>query len=144
MPRNSFLNRAIAGLLAVLPLTGCGDDSEVVSAIKSPDGDIALKVVKSDLGACCASRIGISGSVFGGQTEPLAEIKGSSDVRYEWRDRDTLSIVACNATETNFRSGLLNEDYTRRFILSVENERPGEDSDRVQCSSERFRRMLEL
>lgn len=144
MPRNSVLKRAVIGLLAVLPLTGCGDDPDVVTTIKSPDGAIVLKVVKSDLGACCANRISVSGSIFAGQTESLAEIEGSSDVRYEWRDRDMLSIVACNATEVTFRSGLQNEDYTRRFILSIENERPGEDRDRVLCSSERVRRMHQL
>ena len=130
--------------MVALALTGCGDAAEVVGTINSPNGDIALTVKKSDLGACCTSRLFVSGTVFGNEAEGLAEIGGAGDVRYEWIDPVTLAIVACNATEASFRSGFQNADFTRRFILSVENERPVQDGDRVECSSDRFERMTPL
>lgn len=136
--------RSIGAFLATLALMGCDDEPNVTTAVSSPDGAFALSVRKSDLGACCASRVRITGGVFGDKPEQLAEIEGSSDIRYTWTDANTLSIVACNATEVTFRSGFQNQDYTRRFILSVENERPEEDGDRVLCASDRFAQMVPL
>lgn len=134
-------SRFVGASLAALALTACGDEPDIVTSVSSPDGAVTLKVLKSDLGACCASRVRITGSVFGGQTEQIAEIQGTSDIRYAWADEYTLTIVACNAAEVTFRSGFQDQGYTRRFILSVENERPEEDGDRILCTSERFERM---
>lgn len=130
--------------LAALVVAGCGGTPEVVGSIKSPDGEVILTVSKSDPGACCTNRVLISGNVFGEGVEELAEIKGSSDVRYAWSNTDTLSVLACNAKMVSLRSGFQNSDFSRRFILSVENERPQEDRDRVLCSSGRFERMTPL
>lgn len=140
----AFRSRSIGAIIVALALTGCSDEPEVTTVVASPDGAIVFNVLKSDLGACCASLVRITGTVFGDEPEQLAEIEGSSDIRYTWTDASTLSIVACNATEVTFRSSFQNEDYTRRFILSVENERPREDGDRVLCTSDRFSRMLPL
>lgn len=136
---------SIGACLTALVLTGCGDnESAVTHTISSPDGTHVLDVSKSDLGACCASRVTISGSVFGGERQQLAAIEGSSDVRYAWTDDTTLSIMACNATQVTYHSGFQNEGFTDRFILSVENERPDEDGDRVLCGSARFGEMTPL
>lgn len=131
-------------ILVTAVLGGCTAASEVVRVIKSPSGDVTLTVKKSDLGACCASLVQVSGNVFGQVVEDLAEIRGSGDVRYKWTDPASLSIVACNAIAASFRSGFQNHDYQRRSVLSVENERPSEDGDRVVCSSDRFRAMAPL
>ena len=141
---HAFRNRFIGAFLTASALTSCADERNTSSVIASPDGAFALNVLKSDLGACCSSSVRITGTVFSDEPEQLAEIEGSSDIRYAWTDASTLSIVVCNATEVTFRSGFQNQDYTRRFILSVENERPGEDGDRVLCTSDRFAGMLPL
>ena len=139
-----FRSRTNVSCLAMLVLTGCDGEPNVPTAILSPDGDLTLSVQKSDLGACCANRVRIVGNVFDDKPQQLAEIEGASDVRYNWEDADTLSIVACNATKVTFRSGFQNNNFTRRFILSVENERPEEDDARVLCASERFAQMTPL
>lgn len=125
-------------------LSSCGDAPDIERVIKSSSGQIALTVKKFDLGSCCTNRTLISGNVFGQHIEDLAEIDGSGDIRYEWTGPETLSIVACNSTAASFRSGFQNQSFTRRLVLSVENERPREDRDRVICSSDRFERMSPL
>jgi len=127
-----------------LALAGCGKAPETITTLKSPKGDLILTVRKADLGACCDNTILISGKVFGHAVDEVATIDGSSGVGYTWKDSDTLSIIACNARNISFRSGFQNEDYSRRFILTVENERPSEDSDRVVCNGDRFEHMTPL
>jgi len=126
----------IIGLVFVM--AACADSPEPLQRVVSPDGDIILFVTKTDLGSCCSNRLAISAQVFGKDVENLAEIKGGSQIGYKWSDPDTLEIVACNANEASFRSGFTNDDYARRFIVAVQNERPSEDGNRVICNSSLF------
>lgn len=136
--------RSLTICLIVAVVAACSKGSETVETIVSPSREVTLTVRKSDLGACCSNRLLISAKVFGTTVDDLADIRGSSDIRYEWSDPDTLSIIACNASEASYRSDFTNRDYTKRFIVSVRNVRPNEDGDRVVCSTPQFRRLTEL
>lgn len=130
--------------LAAFVLSACSNASTTVHTMESPDGVVQLKVTKKDLGACCSNVLKASASVFGKEVEDLLEIKGSSDVRYQWTGSDTLSIVACDARQIAYRSSFSNADYSRRFVVSVENEAPQEANGSVICTSDRFQRMKAL
>lgn len=130
--------------LATCLLTACQLNSEASESLDSPNPELLVTYQKRDLGACCKSTIYIAGNVFGREVTDLAAIRGTLNVRYEWQDPLTLSILACNASKVEFRSSFTNQDYTQRFMLTIENERPSVDSASVRCESERFQSMKPL
>ena len=112
--------------------------------MQSPDGAVQLKVTKKDLGGCCSNMLRASATIFGKEVKDLLEISGSSEVRYQWTSSDALSVVACNARQIAYRSSFSNADYSRRFVVSVENEAPQEANGSIICTSDRFQRMKAL
>jgi hypothetical protein len=125
-------------------LSACSNAPTTVQTMQSPDASVELKVIKKDLGACCSNVLEASASIFGEEVENLLEIQGSSDVRYQWTGSDALSVVACNARKIAYRSSFSNADYSRRFVVSVQNEAPQEANGSITCTSERFQRMKAL
>ena len=132
--------RAIAAILALI-LSGCGDAQNVAKSIRSPDGAVQLNVSKTDLGGCCSNVLRASGTIFGEEVKDVLEIKGSSEVRYQWTGSDVLSIVACDGRQIAYRSSFSNADYSRYFTLSVENEAPLRVGGTVVCTSDKFKGM---
>ena len=130
--------------IAALALFGCSNAQEVVQTMQSPDGAVQLEVIKKDLGGCCSNILRASASIFGKEVKDLLEIRGSSEVRYQWTGSDALSVVACDARQIAYRSSFSNADYSRRFVVSVENEAPQEIGGTVVCTGDRFQRMKAL
>lgn len=129
--------RFLGVLLApIIVLAACGERGEKMTRqIAAPGNAYAIVVERTDLGACCDSRIvgllkGFDGQ--GSQSE-LFEIKGSNDLSLRWDEPHKLTIGTCNATDIHHRSGIWKKDVSAKLFVSVINEPGKKTSDGIAC-----------
>lgn len=122
----------------MIMLTGCGEGGEKkVRRVVAPENAYSIVVERTDLGACCGSRIlGHLERLDGPNSETdLFEIKGSNDLSLQWNGPYVLAIKTCNATEIRHRSDIWKKDVSAKLFVSVVNSQGKKTSDGIECEA---------
>ena len=115
-------------------LSGCGGhENKKGVRVAAPGAPYAVVIEKTDLGACCSSRIVGRLDGFNGEHDPIFELKGVNDVSLERAGPHNLIVKTCDATDVRYRSGLWNDNASAQVFVDLTNMRGKKVRDEIIC-----------